>query len=191
MRWAAFLLVLLLPGCVSPAEVTAALEAPLPPAGTPFVVLVTTCASSLPSGPSALAVYPNGVMHHVRLEAATEGVQLNADTRAPHTETERVVLDIASTGALDLDALTDDKGRYLVIHAEKHDIELAEMRDLQRRVTLAGFPVLGASYGDDPEACIDDYAAWIEGGFVHVQDVGGAAPWALHHVRDLLREHHA
>lgn len=191
MRWAAFLLVLVLAGCVSPAEVTAALEAPLPPEETPFVVLVTTCGTSIPQGPSVVAVYPDGVIYHVRIEAAAENVQLNADTSPPYSDAERVALDAAATGALDLDRLTDDEGRFLVIHSEKGAMDVAELRDLQRRVTLAGFPSLAPSYGDDTEACVEDYAAWVEGTYVHVQDLGGQAPWPLRHVRDHVREHHA
>ncbi len=177
-------------GCVTPASMTAALEAPLSAKNTPFLALVTTCPTALPAGPSIVAVYPDGNIYHIRVESATEGVTTNADMTPPHSRAERVVLDVAKMGALDLDTLVDDAGRYLLVHAEVNELSNADFLDLRRRVTLAGFPALNAEYSNPDAPCTLTYGAWFDNTYWAVSDSGEEGPWTLRHVGDGLRELH-
>jgi hypothetical protein len=184
-RAALILTALLVAGCITPVEISAALEAPLSPDGTPFLVLASSCdATSV----TTFILYPNGTLYHVSLDAAAAARTPPHDARMTRAEVDEAVRDAAATGAFDARPFTDAQGHLRSSHAEKSRLDGADFDDLRRRVTLAGFPALDEAYG--ASGCVDHYTAWADGAHRHARDHGDAAPWVLRHVGDGLRELH-
>lgn len=174
-----------LTGCMTPAEVTSALEAPLPEADVPFLVLATACGDA---PVQLLSVYPDGRLYHADLDHAGQAARLPPEGEAPSSEAERVVLDAVAAGALESGAFADAQGGFRISHLERATLSASDVSDLRRRVTLAGFPALAPSYGEP--SCGDRYAAWADGHHVSVHAAPGAGPWALRHVGAGVRELH-
>lgn len=178
---------LVVSGCITPAEVSSAMAAPLPPGGAPFLALASGCDGA---AVSILLVYADATLDHVVLDPSfSAGATPTGDGSASRLEGERVARDAAAAGALDLSPYADARGRLRVAHVERVTLDDADLDDLRRRVTLAGFPVLDADYGAG--ACNETTAAWVDGAYWHVTDHADAAPWTLRHVADGLRELHA
>ncbi len=176
---------LLASGCLSPMEATNALEAPLPPDGTPFVVMATSCFFAPDAATTVLILYPNATLYRLRVSALPDTP--NADGIAPHAPAERAALDAESTGALRI--TRDDQGRFEIVSSDTKTLTPGELTDIRLRVTVAGFGGLHPAYSDPniDDACGTDYAAWIDGRFIHVSENADAGPWSLHKLRDALR----